>query len=172
MSELIAIGYGDKYKAEEVRLTLLRLQRDYLVDLEDAAVAVRDEDGKVKLRQMYHLTNLTTAGIVGGGFWGLLLGLLLATPALGTAIGAAAGGVVASLADVGISDKFMKELAGTLLPGSSALFVLVRKATPDKVIEEIRPYGGRILRTSLTKEDEDVLQKALNGVEQTVGTEK
>ena len=172
MSELIVIGYSDKHKAEEVRLALVKLQRDYLIDLDDAAVAIRDEDGKVKLSQTYHLTNLTTAGIVGGGFWGLLVGVLLATPALGTAIGAAAGGVVASLADVGISDKFMKDLAGALLPGSSTLFVLVRKATPDKVIEEIRPYGGRILRTSLTEEDEDALQKALNGVEQTVGTEK
>lgn len=172
MSELIVIGYGDKYKAEEVRLALLRMQQDHLVDLEDAAVASRDEAGKIKLRQMYHLANLTTAGIVGGGFWGLLVGALLAAPALGTAVGATAGGVVASLANVGISDKFIKELSGTLLPGSSALFVLVRKAAPDRVIEELRPYGGRVLRTSLTKEDENELQQALNGAEKTVGSEE
>lgn len=172
MSELLVIGYGDKYKADEVRLALVRMQKDHLVDLEDAAVASRDEAGKIKLRQMYHLANTTTAGIVGGGFWGLLVGALLATPALGTAVGAAAGGVAASLADVGISDKFIKELSGTLLPGSSALFVLVRKAPPERVIEEIRPYGGRVLRTSLTKEDENALQHALDDAEQTVGSKQ
>ena len=172
MSELIVIGYGDKYRAEEVRLTLLKMQRDYLVDVEDAAVAVRDGNGKIELNQRRQVSELTVAGIVGGGFWGLLVGLLLSTPAFGTAIGAAAGGAVAHLADVNISDRFMTDLAGTLLSGSSALFILVRQASPDRVIEEIRPYGGRILRTSLTKEDEDALQKALDGTEQAVGTEK
>lgn len=166
MSELIAIGYDDKYRAEEVRLALRRLERDYLVDLEDAVVAVREEDGKVKLHQIHHLA---TAGILGGGFWGLLIGLLFMTPFFGAAVGAAAGGIAAALTDVGVNDQFMKDLAETLAPGSSALFVLVRKATPDKVIDEIQQYGGKVLRTSLTREDEAALQRALDSARENSG---
>lgn len=163
MSELIVIGYDDKFRAEEVRLTLLKMQQDYLVDLEDAVVAVKDEDGKVKLNQIHHLVG---AGAVGGGFWGLLIGLLFLSPLIGTAVGAAAGAVVGALSDVGINDDFMKRLAATLTPGSSVLFVLVRKATPDKVVDEVKQYGGTVLRTSLTKEDEAALQAALDSVNQ------
>jgi uncharacterized membrane protein len=158
MSELIVIGYDDKFKAEEVRLALLRMQRDYLVDLEDAVVAVKDENGKVKLNQIHHLVG---SGAVSGGFWGLLIGVLFLNPLLGAAVGATAGAAVGALSDVGIDDQFMKDLGATLTPGSSALFVLIRKVTPDKVIGEVKQYGGTVLRTSLTKEDEGTLQAAL-----------
>jgi uncharacterized membrane protein len=163
MSELIVIGYDDKFKAEEVRLSLLKMQQDYLVDLEDAVVAVKDEDGKVKLNQIHHLVGV---GAVGGGFWGLLIGLLFLNPLLGVAVGATTGAILGALSDVGINDDFMKQLGATLTPGSSALFVLVRKATPDKVVDEVKQYGGTVLRTSLTKEDEAALQAALDSVKQ------
>lgn len=167
MSELIVIAYDDKFKAEEVRLSLLKMQQDYLVDLEDAVVATRDEDGKVKLNQIHHLVG---AGAVGGSFWGLLIGLLFMNPLLGVAVGAATGAVMGALSDVGINDDFMKELGDTLTPGSSALFVLVRKMTPDKVIDEVKQYGGKVMRTSLTKEDEAKLQAALDSAKETVDT--
>ena len=128
MSNLVVIGFDNEHKAEEVRLTLLKLQRDYLIDLDDAVVAVKNQDGKVKLHQIH---DLTATGAVSGGFWGLLIGTLFLSPLLGTAVGAAAGAASGALSDVGISNDFMKELASTLKPGSSALFVLVRKATPD-----------------------------------------
>jgi len=163
MSELIAIAYDDKFKAEEVRLSLLKMQRDYLVDLEDAVVAVKDEEGKVKLHQIHHLVG---AGAMGGGFWGLLIGLLFFSPLLGTAVGAATGAILGALSDVGIDDDFMKQLGDTLTPGSSALFVLVRKVTPDKVVDEVKQYGGTVLQTSLTKEDEAALQSALDSAKQ------
>jgi uncharacterized membrane protein len=164
MSELIVIGYDDKFKAEEVRLALLKLQRDYLVDLEDAVVAVKNEDGKVKLHQIHYIVG---ASAIGGGFWGFLIGLVFMSPLVGTAVGAATGALVGTLSDVGIDDDFMKQLGATLTPGSSALFVLVRKATPDKVIEEVKQYGGTVLRTSLSHEDEAALQAALDSVKQT-----
>jgi uncharacterized membrane protein len=159
MSTLVVIGYNDKFKAEDVRLMLLKMQKDYLIDLEDAVVAVKDESGKVKLHQMYHLT---AAGAVSGGFWGTLIGLIFLNPLLGLAVGASAGAVSGALTDVGIDDKFMKSLAETLNSGSSVLFVLVRKATPDKVLEELEGTGGKILKTSLSHEDESKLQAALN----------
>ena len=159
MSTLIVVGYDDLYKAEEVRLKLRRLQSEYLIDLEDAVVAVKDAKGKVKLHQA---VNLTTAGAVSGGFWGSLIGLIFLNPLLGLAVGATAGAVSGALSDVGINDDFMKDLAATMTNGSSALFVLVRKATPDKVLEEIKGTGGRIIKTSLSHDDEARLQAALS----------
>ncbi|MFA6222270.1 MAG: DUF1269 domain-containing protein [Desulfomonilaceae bacterium] len=159
MSTLVVIGYDDKFKAEDVRLMLLKMQKDYLIDLEDAVVAVKDESGKVNLHQMYHMT---AAGAVSGGFWGTLIGLIFLNPLLGLAVGASAGAVSGALTDVGLDDKFMKSLAETLNNGSSVLFVLVRKATPDKVLEELEGTGGKIIKTSLSHEDESKLQAALN----------
>jgi len=158
MSDLIVVAYDDEHKAEEVRLQLIKMQQEYLVDLEDAVVATRDNEGKVKLHQIH---NLTAAGALGGGFWGALIGLIFLSPFLGFVIGAAAGAVGGALSDVGINDDFMKQLAGTLTPGSSALFVLVRKMTPDKVLEKLQGTGGKVLRTSLSHENEAKLQAAL-----------
>ena len=159
MSTLVVIGYDDPFKAQEVRLMLAKMQKDYLIDLEDAVVAVKDEKGKVKLHQA---VNLTAAGAVSGGFWGSLIGLIFLNPLLGLAMGATAGAVSGTLSDVGIDDKFMKELAAQMNPNSSVLFILVRKATPDKVLDEIKGTGGKILKTSLSHDDEAKLQAALS----------
>jgi uncharacterized membrane protein len=159
MSSLVVVRYDDEFKAEEVRLMLQKMHKDYLIDLEDAVVVVKDRKGNVKLHQMH---SLTAAGAVGGGFWGALIGLIFLNPLLGMAAGAAVGAVSGALSDVGIDDKFMKELAGAFDPGTSALFVLIRKATPDKVLEELKGTGGTILKTSLSHEDEAKLQAALS----------
>ena len=159
MANLVVIGFDDVHKAEEVRLALFKMQKDYLIDLEDAVVAVKQQDGEVKLHQVH---NLTAAGAVRGGFWGTLIGMLFLNPLLGAAAGATAGAVSGALTDLGINNDFMKELAGQLEPGHSALFVLVRKSTPDKVLEEIRGFGGKVLQTSLSHEDEAKLQAALD----------
>jgi uncharacterized membrane protein len=162
MSTLVVIGYKDLYQAEEVRLKLWKMQKDYLIDLEDAVVATKDQDGKVKLHQA---VNLTATGALSGGFWGSLIGLIFLNPLLGLAMGAAAGAASGALTDVGIDDKFMKDLAATMQPGSSALFVLARKATPDKVLEEIQGTGGTILQTSLSHDDEAKLQAAMSAAQ-------
>jgi uncharacterized membrane protein len=161
MSTLVVVGYKDIHKAEEVRLQLWKLQRDYLLDLEDAVVVVKNAKGKVKLHQTF---NLTSAGAITGGFWGSLVGLMFLNPLLGLAVGSSAGAVSGALTDVGIDDNFMKELGATMTPGSSSLFVLLRNATaaPDKVLEELKGTGGIILKTSLSHEDEAKLQAALN----------
>lgn len=161
MSTLAVIGYDDQFKAEEVRLSLMKMQKDYLIDMEDAVVAVKDQKGKVRLHQA---VNLTAAGAVSGGFWGSLIGLIFLNPLLGMAVGATAGAVSGALTDVGIDDKFMRELAATMNPGSSVLFVLVRHATPDKVLQELQGTGGKVLKTSLSHDDEAKLQGALSAV--------
>lgn len=159
MSDLIVVGYDDMFKAEEVRLKLLKMQKEYLVDLEDAVVAVKKDDGKVKLNQMYHLA---ASGAVGGGFWGMLIGLIFLNPILGAVVGAGAGAAAGALSDVGIDDDFMKKLAEQLQPGTSVLFVLIRKMTADKVLDELSGTGGKVLQTSLSHEDESKLQTALD----------
>ena len=159
MSTLVVIGYNEIHKAEEVRLTLVKLQREYLIDLEDAVAVTKDAKGKIKLHQT---VNLTAAGAASGGFWGMLIGLMFLNPLLGIAVGASAGAVSGALVDLGINDQFMKDLAATLTPNSSALFVLVRKSTPDKVLEEVKGTGGTVLKTSLSHEDETKLQAALS----------
>jgi len=159
MSTLIVVGYQELHKAEEVRLTLIKLQQDYLIDLEDAVAVTKDAGGKIKLHQAI---NLTATGALSGGFWGTLIGMIFLNPILGMAVGAAAGAASGALTDIGINDQFMKDLAATLTPNSSALFVLVRKSTPDKVLEQVKGTGGTILQTSLSHEDETKLQAALN----------
>ena len=161
MADLVVIEYDDEYKAHEVRLTLLKLQQEYLIDLADAVVAVKDEGGKVKLHQA---VNMTAAGAARGGLWGTLVGVLFLGPffGVGTLAGAAAGGVSGALTDIGVNNDFMKKLSEGFKPGTSALFVLVRSSTPDKVVEEIKKYGGTVLQTSLSHEKEEKLQAALD----------
>lgn len=158
MSQLIAVMYPDQFKAEEVRVKLWKLQREYLIELEDAVIVTKDQAGKVKLHQA---VNLTAVGALSGGFWGTLIGMIFLNPLFGAGLGAAWGAVSGALTDVGINDEFMKTLADKLAPNSSALFVLVRTATPDKVVTEIAEYGGTVLRSSLSHEDEAKLQAAL-----------
>jgi uncharacterized membrane protein len=163
MSELIAIAFDDQYKADEVLQTLVRLEKEFLVDLDDACIVIRDKAGKVKLKQSH---DLAAAGAAGGSFWGLLLGVLFLHPLVGLLVGAAAGALSGSAADYGIDDNFMKELGKTIEPGTSAIFLLVRKSTPDKVLPELQKFNGKVLRTSLSKEKEEELQKALTAAPQ------
>lgn len=165
MSNLVVVAYPDEYRAAEVLAALRRMNRDYLLDLDDACYVTKDARGKLKLHQN---TSLAGAGAAWGGLWGMLIGLLFFVPFLGLAIGAGLGALTGRLSDYGIDDKFAKQLTATLQPNSSAIFVLVRRATVDKVVPEIAKFGGTIMQTSLPKETEEKLQAALNqgGAEQ------
>jgi len=158
VSKLIVIAYDSVAKAQEVVSVLARLQKAHLINLDDAVVAERREDGKIKLHQS---SNLSGAGAAGGALWGGLIGLIFFMPLLGAAIGAASGAAAGALSDIGVDDKFMKEVGAKIEPGTAALFILVRDATADKVIPEVQPYGGEILQTSLTEEQEAALKQAL-----------
>lgn len=158
MADLVVIAYDSEQKAESARAKLLELQKEYLIELGDAAIAVRRADGSVKLNQ---LMNMTAAGAASGGMWGALIGLLFLNPLLGAAIGAGAGALSGRFTDVGIDDKFMKDAAEALHPGQAALCVLVRKVTADKVLPAMAPLGGTVLRTNLSSEQETRLREAL-----------
>ena len=160
MAHLVAIVYPDEFRAAEVMAALKRLQSQYLLDLEDACIVTRDkEKGKIKLHQA---VNLTAAGAASGAFWGTLIGMLFLMPLAGLAVGAAAGALSGKLSDYGINDEFMKSLSAKLEAGSSAIFMLVRRATVDKVEPELAKFGGQVLYTNLSKEGEEKLQKLLD----------
>ena len=158
MSNLVVIAFQEEHKAFELRAELVKLQKEYLIKMEDVVVVTKDNEGKVKLHQA---VNLTAAGAVGGTFWGALIGLIFLNPLVGAAVGAGAGALSGKLADIGIDDKFMKQLGETFQPNTSALCVLVKKATPDKVMDKLRGFGGKVLQTSLSKADEEKLQQVL-----------
>ena len=158
MADLIIIAYPDLATAEASRAKLMQLQKEYLIELGDAVDAERQADGTVKLHQ---LINTTAAGAAGGAMWGTLIGLLFLNPLLGAAAGAAGGALSGYLTDVGIDDKFLKEAGEALTPGQAALCVLVRKVTADKVLPEMAHFGGTVLRTNMTTEQETKLRDAL-----------
>jgi uncharacterized membrane protein len=158
MANLVAIAYPDESTAKEVLTVLGRLQTEHSIDIEDAVVITRNQDGKVKLHQS---VKPAAAGAAGGALWGGLIGLLFLAPLLGMAVGAAAGGAAGALTDVGVDDRFLKELGAKLEPGAAALIVLVQRSTPDKVLPEIQRFGGEVLQTSLSDEQERQLQEAL-----------
>lgn len=158
MSDLIVIVYPNEAKAEEMRKKLFDLQKEYLIEVSDAVIAVKHEGGKVKLNQ---LMNLAAVGAVSGGFWGLLIGSIFLMPILGASLGAASGALGGALTDYGINDDFMKQLAASLQPGSAALFLLIRKVTADKVLAAIKGTGGTVLKTSLDNTKEQALRDAL-----------
>jgi uncharacterized membrane protein len=163
MSNLIVVAFNNAADAFEMRAALAKMQAQYLIEMEDAVVVTRDDKGAVQLHQAM---NLTAAGAVSGAFWGTLIGLIFLNPLIGAAIGAGSGALSGKLTDIGINDQFMRDLGGTFTPGSAALFVLVRKSTPDKVLEGLKPFAGkgRLLQTSLTKDKEEELRKLIEGV--------
>jgi uncharacterized membrane protein len=162
MSDLIVIAFKDEQTAFALRAELAKMQKEYLIDMEDVVVVTKDDKGKVKLHQA---ANLTAMGAVSGGFWGMLIGLIFLNPLLGVAVGAGAGAVSGALTDIGVDDKMMKELAASFKPGCSAVFVLVRKATGDKVLEGLKEFTGKgkVLQTSLAKDKEEELRAVIEG---------
>ncbi|PZP54160.1 MAG: hypothetical protein DI595_00850 [Agrobacterium fabrum] len=158
MPDLIVIVYPTEDKAEAIRQKLLNLQQEYLIELSDAVIAVRQDNGRIKLIQSM---NTTAVGAISGGFWGLLIGSIFLMPLLGASIGAASGALGGALTDYGINDGFMRELAINLKPENAALFLLIRKMTADKVLEELKGTGGTVLRTSLDHTKEQALRDAL-----------
>jgi uncharacterized membrane protein len=169
MSDLIVVAFPGEDTADQVLNKLQALQKEHLIDLEDACIVVRDRNGKVHVKQAVNLVGLEAAsGGAFGALWGTLIGLLFLNPLAGlltgAAFGAGAGALSGMLSDYGIDDDFIRSLGDTLEPGTSALFVLVRRATLDKVLPEVRPFGGQVIRTSLSTEQEARLRRALEDV--------
>ena len=160
MSDLVFIAFDSEQKAEEVREKVLGMKKEYLIELGDAVVAVKDASGRIKLNQ---LMNTTAQGAMSGALWGTLIGLIFLNPLLGMGIGAASGAIGGSLTDVGINDEFMKNAAAALKPGTAGLFLLIKKVTADKVLKDLQGVGGTVISTSFDETKEAALREALAG---------
>lgn len=158
MSALIAIAYPDRQTAEEVRQELIQATKEHLVQLEDAVVVECQADGKIKLHQAMSTAG---AGAIGGAAWGGLIGLLFLAPLLGMAVGAASGAAAGKMTDTGVNDAFVRELGAKLEPGMAALVALGSTNARDKLIARLSPFGGDLVQTSLSTEDEEQLRAAL-----------
>jgi uncharacterized membrane protein len=188
MANLIVVGFKkDIYRASEVLNKLSAMDDDWVVDLQDAVAVYRDDSGKLRVDQSYQMTR--GEGAAWGAAVGSLIGLTLGAIAIpltagasaavaggalaagvvgGGALGAAGGAIDAAWwkDNFGISDDFVKEIAGMVRPGDSAIFALLRTADPVYVAEQFRDYGGTVLQSTLTKEQSDKLQTVLNGKKQ------
>jgi uncharacterized membrane protein len=160
MSNLVVIEFDNQVTAFEMRAELAKMEKEYLIEMDDVVVVTKDEKGKIKLHQAI---DLTLTGAARGSVWGLLIGMIFLNPLLGTIVGTGAGALAGKFTDIGISNDFMKELAADLTEGTSALFVLVRHLSGDKFLERLKEKGfkGKVLQTSLSDEAEDNLRKAL-----------
>jgi len=158
MASLTVWKFQTVYGADAALDKLEDLARQQLIVLQDAAV-VSWEPGKKKPKTR-ELHDTKMGGALGGGFWGLLFGLIFFVPLLGLAIGAAAGALFGSLADVGISDSFIKDVRDRVTPGTSALFLLTSNAVVDRVREEFPGDQAELISTNLSKEQEDKLREA------------
>ena len=160
MSTLVAIGYPDQVTAEQARKTVQGLEADLIIQADQVAAISRDMDGK------YHVTTThggasAGGGAAWGGFWGLLFGLLFFVPFAGLAVGLGFGALFGHLGEKGIDKAFQEQVRDYVQPGTSALFLIVEKATPDKAIAALEQYGGTVIKTSLSDEDTAKLQAAL-----------
>ena len=160
MADLIAIGYPDLATADEAAEEARRLAQDLIIQPDAIAVIVRDTDGSYHVHTTHHAVG---TGAVWGMFWGFLFGLLFFIPVLGLAVGAGMGALMGKFAKTSIDRQFQDQVRGMLQPGTSALFLMLEKVTPDKAVEAMSKYGGTVLKTSLSKEDEKELQEALHG---------
>jgi uncharacterized membrane protein len=160
MADLIAIGYPDEATAEEAAAEARRLAQDLIIQPDAIAVIVRDKEGKYHVHTQHHMVG---SGATWGMFWGLLFGLLFFVPVFGMAAGAGLGALMGKITKSGIDKQFQEQVRGMIEPGTSALFLMLEKVTPDKAVEAMSKYGGKVLKTSLSKEGEQELQTALHG---------
>jgi uncharacterized membrane protein len=160
MATLVAIAYPDETTAEQARQTVQNLEADLIIQADQVAAISRDTQGK------YHVTTThggssTGGGAAWGGFWGLLFGLLFLVPFAGFALGAGLGALFGHHGENAIDKEFQEQVRGHVQPGTSALFMIIEKATPDKAIDALKQYGGTVVKTSLSEEDTAKLQEAL-----------
>jgi uncharacterized membrane protein len=182
VAELIVVGFKkDMYRASDVLNQLQTMNQDWAVDLHDAVAVYRDYKGKLRVDQSFQMT--TGEGAGWGALWGSLIGATLAIPFTGGASGAAAAGALAAGAvggsalgasagaldaswwkdEFGIPDEFVDQIGAMIQPGDSAVFALLRTANPDVVMEQFRGYGGTVLNTTLSRDQQKKVENVLGG---------
>ena len=154
MSELIVIGYDDHATATMAYNEVMQLQKDFVVDLQGLAIATVGDDGKTHVETPQKIVGVSAAS---GALWGMLIGLLFFVPFFGLAIGGAMGALMGKAGKSGINDEFRSQVQNLLKPGKAAVVIMAAKVTEDKFAQAMKPFGGELLKTSLSAEDEKEL---------------
>ena len=162
MADLVAIGYPDETTAALAMSEAEHLAEDLIIQPDAIAAIVRTKDGKFRVTTNHHEV---AGGATWGMWWGFLFGLLFFVPFLGMAVGAGLGALTGKMSKSAVDKEFQEQVRDMLQPGTSALFLVIEKATPDKAVEALSKYGGTVLKSSLSKESEAELQEALHGTE-------
>jgi uncharacterized membrane protein len=160
MSDLIAIGYPDETTAQAAADEAQRRAKELTIEPDAIAVIVRDSEGEFHAHTSHHSVE---DGTTWGMLWGLLFGALFFAPFLGVAIGAGLGAIMGRVTKAGVDNDFQDQVRDLLKPGTSALFLMVDKVTPDRVVDALSQYGGTVLKSSLSQEGEKELRDALHG---------
>ncbi len=160
MATLVAIGYDKEGTAAEAAEEVRRLSNDLIIEPDAVAVITRDSKGDYHVSTSHHSVG---AGTTWGMFWGMLFGLLFFVPVLGMAVGAGFGALFGKIEKGGINKEFQEQVRDMVTPGSSTLFLIVERVTPDKAVSALSKFGGTVLKSSLSTEDEKELQEALSG---------
>ena len=160
MATLVAIGYPDQGTAEQAQRTVEQLESELIIQADQVAAISRDLEGKYHVHTT-HGGASTGGGAAWGGFWGLLFGLLFFIPVAGLALGAGLGALFGHMGEKGIDKAFQEQVRDSVKPGTSALFMIIEQVTEDKAVAALEQYGGTVIKTSLSAEDEKRLQEAL-----------
>jgi uncharacterized membrane protein len=166
MTHLVVLGFDSRRAAEEVFELGSTLEHAELLDLADSALVWRDDNGRVRIQQSLCTTAMGAGfGAASGALWGTLIGTMVVNPLAGFVVGGLAGASIGArsgaLTDIGIDDDMIRRMGEQLQPGKAAVFVLVRKVTPDKVIEAVKQYHPTVLQTDLAQDEEADLVRAL-----------
>ncbi|MGS0685295.1 DUF1269 domain-containing protein [Nakamurella sp. GG22] len=158
MSELIVIGYDDHEKATAAYNEVMALQGDFVVDLRGLAIVTVDAEGKSHVETPQKIVGMSAAS---GALWGMLIGLLFFVPFVGMALGGLMGALFGKLGKTGVNEEFRSQVQSLLEPGKAAVVIMAAKITEDKFADRMKPYGGTLLKTSLSDEDEKELAHEL-----------
>ena len=158
MSDLVVILFNKSEQAGEAFQALKGVKKGGHLRIDDAAVVVKEESGKVEVKNI--LDRGVKIGLIGGSLLGLMLGGIF-FPLAGLALGAASGALLGRMAELGVDQKFVKEVTGQLEPGNSALFLMVGQGDPDVAIAALRPYEGTVYHTSLPTETVESIKAAI-----------
>ncbi len=161
MTDMVVLAFDSEGGADMGREKLVELNKEYVLDLVDAVEVIRHKDGKIKVK---NIRNLTGIGAMGGAFWGTLFGLLFFAPGLGLAVGAVSGAIAGHFSSFGVSKDYLKQIETSVTPGTSALAILATNVTVDKTVKELNPLHPKIIRSSLSTEQERELNEAFGSI--------
>jgi uncharacterized membrane protein len=164
MSELMVLGFENELDADRFGLKLEELQKDLIVELQDAAEVVRDPDGKPHVK---HGHKLVGAGALGGAFWGMLFGLLFFVPFLGLAIGAGMGALFGKLGTTTLDKQVLEQMGDAVPPGKAGWFLLIGQMTEDKFLAAVEGTHATLVRSNLTEAQEKDLKHAFGAKKHT-----